>query len=109
MRLDGAVFAEINWDQVPQEDHPGERGTARSRTFVSKELRVRMVEYSPGYVADHWCHKGHIVLCLRGSFVSRHRDGSVHEIHQGMSYVVGEGETPHRSSSDQGATLFIVD
>lgn len=109
MRLDGVPFAEINWDQVPLEEHAGEKGTARSRTFETKAIRVRMVEYSPGYAADHWCQKGHIVLCVHGQFVSRHRDGSVHEIRQGMSYVVGEDDAPHRSSSDQGATLFIVD
>lgn len=109
MQLDRVAFATINWDRIPIEEHPGERGTARSRTFETQDVRVRMVEYSPGYAADHWCLKGHIVLCVRGRFVSRHRDGSVHEIQQGMSYVVGENETPHRSSSDQGATLFIVD
>lgn len=109
MRLDDVPFAAINWDQLPVEDQPGEKGVARSRTFVSKSFRVRMVDYSPGYAADHWCHKGHIVFCVRGRFLSKHRDGSVHEIGQGMSYIVGENDTPHRSSSESGATLFIVD
>jgi hypothetical protein len=30
------------------------------------EIRVRKVEYSAGYKADHWCKKGHIILCTEG-------------------------------------------
>jgi len=68
-----------------------------------------MVEYSAGYRADHWCGKGHVVLCLRGEFTSEHQDGSTHQVRQGMVYLVGDGMAPHRSSSEAGATLFIVD
>jgi hypothetical protein len=109
MRLEGIPFAEIEWDKIPPVELPGEKGVVRSRTYVNKETRVRMVEYSPGYVADHWCMKGHVVLCVRGEFVSTHKDGSTHPIHQGMAYVVGDNDTPHRSSSERGSTLFIVD
>ena len=109
MRLDGVPFAAIDWERIPPEEHSGESGNARSRSYVSEGLRIRMVEYSAGYVADHWCHKGHVVLCVRGQFVSRHQDGSVHTIRQGMSYVVGDETAPHRSVSERGATLFIVD
>jgi len=109
MRMDGVSFAAIDWSEIPAEQNPGESGTARSRTFSTHEYRVRLVEYSPGYVADHWCRKGHIVLCVRGEFLSHHEDGSVHKIRQGMSYVVGDSDVPHRSSTEGGATLFIVD
>jgi hypothetical protein len=109
MRLEGVPFAEIEWGKIPREELPGEKGTARSRTYASKGIRVRMVEYSPGYVADHWCTKGHIVLCVRGEIVSTHKDGSTHQIRRGMAYVVGDNDAPHRSSSERGATLFIVD
>jgi len=109
MRLEGLPFATIDWDKLPLEEHRGEKGTAHWRTFTSKEYRVRMVEYSPGYLADHWCSKGHIVLCVRGEFLSEHQDGSVHPIRQGMTYLVGDNDVPHRSSTERGATLFIVD
>ena len=109
MRLEGIPFAEIEWEKIPLEERSGERGTARSRTWVTRDIRVRMVEYSPGYLADHWCSKGHIVFCVRGEFVSTHKDESAHPIRQGMVYLVGDNEQPHRSSSEAGATLFIVD
>lgn len=109
MRLEGIPFAEIDWEKIPEEERRGERGTARSRTYSSKEIRVRMVEYSPGYVADHWCSKGHIVLCVRGEILSTHQDGTRHPIREGMVYVVGDNDVPHRSSSQRGAILFIVD
>lgn len=109
MHLKGLPFAEVDWTELPIEEHPGETGVARSRTYASHDVRVRMVDYSPGYLADHWCSKGHVVLCARGEFVSEHRDGSVHRIREGMAYLVGEDDTPHRSSSENGATLFIVD
>jgi len=109
MMLEGVPFAAIEWNSIPVEELPGEKGVARSRTHQSREFRVRMVEYSAGYVADHWCTKGHIVLRLRGEFLSRHKDGSTRSIRAGMSYIVGEAKVPHRSSSEGGATLFIVD
>jgi len=109
MELRGLPFAAVDWDQVASETHSGERGTATSRTFVSGALRARMVEYSAGYLADHWCRKGHVVLCLRGEFVSEHQDGSSHRVREGMVYIVGDDMAPHRSSTTNGATLFIVD
>jgi len=109
MELRGLPFAMIEWDRLPVETHPGERGSASSRTFLSGELRVRKVEYSAGYHADHWCRKGHVVLCLLGEFTSEHQDGSAHRIRQGMTYILGEDAVAHRSSTETGATLFIVD
>jgi len=109
MRMNQLPFAAIDWAEIPPEEHAGAKGSARSRTFTRNEYRIRMVEYSPGYLADHWCLKGHIVLCVQGEFHSEHRDGSVHTIRRGMAYVVGDHEVPHRSSSELGATLFIVD
>jgi hypothetical protein len=109
MELQGLRFATVDWDQIPRETHPGERGTVSSRVFQHGAVRVRMVEYSAGYRADHWCRKGHVVLCLRGEFATEHQDGTVHRIRQGMVYVVGDESAPHRSSTETGAALFIVD
>jgi len=109
MELQGLPFAAVDWENVPSETHPGERGSASSRTFESGGLRLRMVEYSAGYRADHWCQKGHVVLCLHGEFISEHQDGSTHRLRPGMVYIVGDNIAPHRSSTEKGAKLFIVD
>ena len=109
MELRGLPFASIDWERIPIEARPGERGTASSRSFENGAIRARMVEYSAGFRADHWCRKGHVVLCLHGEFISEHQDGTTHRIRQGMVYIVGDDTAPHRSSTETGATLFIVD
>ncbi len=68
-----------------------------------------MVEYTPGYLADHWCVKGHILLCLTGELHTELADGRTFKLVPGMSYQVADDAEPHRSSTEFGATLFIVD
>jgi quercetin dioxygenase-like cupin family protein len=89
--------------------HPGERGEARWRTRQFGEIRVRLVEYSAGYVADHWCSKGHILLCLEGELRTELEDGRSFVLQPGMSYQVADNAEAHRSSTAAGARLFIVD
>ena len=79
------------------------------RTCQFGEVRVRMVEYSPDYLADHWCEKGHIVLCVEGELHTELRDGRVVVLRPGMSYQVADDAAPHRSFTPTGARLFIVD
>jgi len=98
-----------DWDQVVPTEHPGDCGVALWRTMMFGDIRVRMVEYSPGYVADHWCSKGHVILCLSGSLNIELGDGKRLGLKPGQSYHVGDGDPPHRSSTAAGATLFIVD
>ncbi len=102
-------FQTINWNDVPKTEHPGETGAAWWRTLQFQGLRVRMVEYSPGYLADHWCRKGHIVHCLEGAFVSELEDGSRFELSEGMSYIVSDDLSSHRSLTEQGVKLMIID
>lgn len=109
MRLEGIPFSAIDWEGIVPEEHPGEQGVVRSRTYTIKDMRIRMLEYSAGYRADHWCDRGHVVLCVRGAFVSEQKDGTIHTIRQGAAYVVGQDGIPHRSYSEGGATLFVVD
>lgn len=97
------------WDDVAPTRHLGDAGHALWRTRQFGDLRVRMVEYSPGYRADHWCAKGHVLLCLEGSLEVTVRDGPVFVLGPGDSYHVGDGDPPHRSYSPEGARLFIVD
>ena len=94
---------------MPVVDHPGITGLARWRTRQLGEIRVRMVEYTPGYTADHWCEKGHILLCLEGALHTELADGRRFLLSPGMTYQVADGTVPHRSSAPDGARLFIVD
>jgi hypothetical protein len=102
-------FQTINWDIVPKTEHAGETGAAWLRTLQFQGLRVRMVEYSPGYLADHWCRKGHIVHGLEGGVISELEDGSRFELSEGMSYIVSDELSSHRSLTEQGVKLMIID
>ncbi|HXH93748.1 MAG TPA: DHCW motif cupin fold protein [Thermoanaerobaculia bacterium] len=109
MRIEGVPFALTDWTAVPETIHPGETGVARRRTVQAGNVRVRMVTHSPGYLADHWCSRGHILLVLEGVLVTEIQNGPSHTLSQGMSYQVSDDVAPHRSSTETGARLFIVD
>ncbi len=109
MQMTEIPFTLTDWAQVPAEEHPGTTGMALWRTRQCGAIRVRMVEYTPGYLADHWCTKGHVLLCLEGELRTELEDGRVFTLRPGMSYQVADGAEPHRSSTAVGARLFIVD
>lgn len=109
MNMHDIPFGTTDWSGVARTEHAGETGTAWWRTREFGGIRVRMVEYSPGYLADHWCSKGHILLCLEGELETELADGRVFVLAPGMSYQVADGAEPHRSRTAVGAKLFIVD
>lgn len=110
MQLPTMPFTVTDWSKVEPTVHPGETGQAIWRTFEAGDLRVRMVEYSPGYLADHWCERGHVLLVLEGDLVSELKDGRKTTMRAGMSYQVSDfGDAPHRSSTETGAKIFVVD
>lgn len=109
MQLNNIPFSTVDWNSVERTTHAGESGVAHWRTQQFGSIRVRMVEYSAGYVADHWCTKGHILLCLSGELHTELADGRVFTLTPGVSYQVADDAEPHRSSSPLGALLFIVD
>jgi len=102
-------FMTTDWSSVPETRHPGESGFAIWRTVQAGNSRIRMVEYSPGYVADHWCSRGHVLLVLDGEVVTELQDGRRFTLAAGMSYQVADDVAPHRSRTQAGARLFIVD
>ena len=102
-------FVTCDWDGVDEVAYPGETGTAYWRTQQYGAVRVRRVRYSAGYLADHWCERGHVVYVLEGRFTSELKDGTEAELSTGMSYAVREGGTAHRSRTSEGALLLIVD
>ncbi len=109
MVISDLPFGTTDWAKIPETRHKGETGEAIWRTRQFGPVRLRMVEYSPGYKADHWCQKGHFLLLLAGELVTELADGRVSTMTQGMSYQVADGAEPHRSSTAKGAKLFIVD
>jgi len=109
MRMSEIPFGTTDWSSVQPTEHKGETGVAHWRTREFGAIRVRMVEYSPGYLADHWCSKGHIILCLEGELDTELEDGRRFLLKPGMSYQVADGAEAHRSRTAVGAKLFIVD
>ena len=113
MLMSNIPFCTVDWSEVEPTRHDGEQGFALWRTQhfgpQDNRMRVRMVDYSPGYAADHWCSKGHVLLCLEGELETTLEDGRVFVLKSGMSYQVADGAEAHRSRAPNGARLFIVD
>lgn len=109
MLIKNIAFHTTDWDCVPVEEKSALRGRALWRTQQCGEVRVRMVEYTAGYESDHWCHKGHILLCLQGQLHTELADGRRFVLRPGMSYQVADQAEAHRSSAPTGALLFVVD
>lgn len=109
MHMHDIPFGITDWSTVEKTEHKGESGVAFWRTCMFGDVRVRMVEYSAGYLADHWCSKGHILLCLDGELHTELDDGRSFVLKPGMSYQVADHAEAHRSSTAAGARLFIVD
>jgi quercetin dioxygenase-like cupin family protein len=110
MKIPSLPFTVIDWAGAPTTEHPGESGKALWKTFTIGDLRVRLVEYSPGYLANHWCDRGHVLYVLEGDLDTELRDGRTFRLTPGMSYQVSDfGDAAHRSSTRTGAKLFIVD
>jgi uncharacterized cupin superfamily protein len=109
MELINIPFEVTDWGKIEEVEHKGEQGSAFWKTQEFGRIRVRFVRYSPGYFANHWCSKGHILLCLEGELHTETNDGRKYILKPGMSYQVADNELPHRSSTKLGAKLFIVD
>jgi hypothetical protein len=109
MKMSGIPFETTTWSNVEVTEHPGETGIAIWRTKQFGEIRVRLVEYSAGYVADHWCSKGHVLLCLEGQLDTELKDGRRFTLKAGESYQVADNAEAHLSRTAVGAKLFIVD
>jgi len=102
-------FTTLNWDEITSIEYKGFTGTSFWKTLQYDGLRIRVVEYSEDYIADHWCQLGHVVYCLEGKFESELENGDRFLLQQGMSYVVSDAMSSHRSISEKGAKLLIID
>ena len=102
-------FTCIDWSSITKEQHEGETGVALWQVVQYPGLRVRIAEYKPNYKADHWCQKGHIVQCLEGEFINEQENGDIIVMKKGMTYVVSDDQSSHRSISEKWARLLIID
>ena len=109
MKMNNIPFGTTDWSQIERVEKSAQAGQAIWRTQHFGDVRVRMVEYTPGYVSDHWCVRGHILLCLEGEMHTELEDGRTFTLTAGTSYQVADNAEPHRSTSPLGAKLFIVD
>ncbi|MBL0144424.1 MAG: DHCW motif cupin fold protein [Chitinophagaceae bacterium] len=109
MEIKSFSFQTLNWASIPKVEYAGTTGIAFWQTFLMGNIRVRMVEYSANYLADHWCSKGHIILCVDGNMETELQDGRKFMLEKGMTYHVGDDCEAHRSASVCGCKLFIVD
>jgi len=102
-------FQITNWENIPRQEHKGETGVAHWQTLQLGDLRIRMVEYSKNYKADHWCEKGHLIYCIEGEMTTELSDGKEFNMTVGMTYQVSDDLSSHRTYSKEGVKLFIVD
>jgi hypothetical protein len=109
MLIKNIPFEATEWAGIESERHEGETGHSLWKVRQCGNIRVRIVEYSPNYKADHWCSKGHILYCIDGDMMTELKDGRLIELRKGMSYQVEDDNYPHRSYTKNGAVLFIVD
>ncbi|MBI3221456.1 MAG: DHCW motif cupin fold protein [Bacteroidetes bacterium] len=110
MKIDSNIlFGVTDWDTVTAERHEGTTGYATWRVKYFSDVRLRRVEYSANYLADHWCKKGHFIFCLEGEMTTALEDGREFVLKAGMSYQVGDDAEAHRTRSERGVKLFIVD
>lgn len=110
MQIENVPYTKINWDSVPITKHTGETGSAYWRTIELSNIRIRMVEYSPGYKGSHWCCRGHVIHLLEGEVVMGLQDGTHTILKKGMTWCSGDSDrNPHLTFTKNGALLFIVD
>jgi quercetin dioxygenase-like cupin family protein len=109
MEIRDVSFCTTDWSAIAPTAHAGERGIAYWRTLEMGNIRVRIVEYTPGYKADHWCERGHVLYVLEGELTTELANGECYTLKSGCSYQVADKAAPHRSRTETGAKLFVVD
>ena len=109
MQLAPFPFQIIDWSAIEKEEKTGLTGKATWQVVQMGKVRIRRLEYSPGYSADHWCSKGHVIHCLEGDMKTELDDGRIMHLAAGQTYIVGDDSEAHRSRTENGCVLFVVD
>lgn len=109
MNIENFLPLSFDWKNIPGEKINGENGFAMIKTQTLGSIKIRYVEYSTNYIADHWCDKGHIVYIIQGELMIEHKDNSIHSLISGMSYLIGDNTLSHKVKSTTGAKILIID
>jgi quercetin dioxygenase-like cupin family protein len=109
MNITDIPFHTTEWKNIETIRHDGETRYGVWKTIHIGNIRIRQVEYSVDYRANHWCSKGHILLCIEGEMTTELKDGRRFVLKEGTSYQLGDNMEPHRSFTQKGCKLFIVD
>jgi hypothetical protein len=110
MKLDNLPLGAIDWTEIAPALMKGETGTVTQRVREFGPNRLRLVEYGAGYLADHWCHKGHVIHVLKGDLDIEYEDGTKTALSAGLTWHVGDDTgAPHRVRCARGSIVFIVD
>jgi hypothetical protein len=102
-------FQITDWSSVPTTVVNGTTGTATMLIVQHGDLRIRMVEYSANYLADHWCQLGHLVFVLEGELINEMENGGTSVLKPGSFYAVSDGLSSHRSRTVGPVKLIVVD
>jgi len=109
MQIASFPFSIVDWNDIEKMQFSGITGQSSWKTVEMNDIRIRLVEYSKNYLADHWCMKGHVIFCVEGAMTMELKSGKEYRLEKGMTYITGDNGIPHKSSSEQGCKLFIVD
>jgi len=110
VKLPEMPFTTVDWTAMNATEHPGQTGTSLWRSFERDGLRTRLVEYLPGYTADHWCDRGRVLHVLSGQLKIKLRDGRSFHLGQGSGFCVSDhGDSAHLVTTSTGCRVFIVD
>lgn len=109
MKITNVPFGIVDWDSIEAIEQKGITGIGYRKTVQVNDITMSKVEYTPGYVADHWCAKGHILFVVEGTLIMEMEDGEKFELTAGMSYHVADDITSHRSCTETGVKIIVVD
>lgn len=110
MRIPPTPFTVVRLTRFDRTMEPGETGRSFSRAAETPDMRLRLVEYEAGYLADHWCDRGHVLHVIDGELTVELQDGRSFALQKGDSFVVSDrGDSSHRVRSERGASVFIAD
>lgn len=109
MKLPSFPFQLTDWSLIEKTAHQGFTGIAYWQVFMMNDIRIRMVEYSANYLADHWCNKGHVIYCIDGEMETELKVGRKYILTKGMTYQVGDNNEARRTFTKDGCRLFVVD
>jgi quercetin dioxygenase-like cupin family protein len=109
MKIIDVNFCITDWSEIEKKEYSGKIGKSIWRLFEEGNIRVRIVDYLPGYQADHWCNRGHIGYVLEGELICELNDGRIYKLQPGMSFQVADNAEAHLARTDIGARVFLVD